>query len=114
MTDETQSLSPPPHPYRRRRCPHGRLLACLLLPGGRHDLSARQPPAARAPQGIPSKDRLLGHWGASPGLSFMYVHLNRIIREHNQEAIFMAGPGHGAPAGAGSGSFWKEGLVDLP
>jgi xylulose-5-phosphate/fructose-6-phosphate phosphoketolase len=43
------------------------------------------------------KNRLLGHWGASPGLSFMYVHLNRIILEHAQEAIFLAGPGHGAP-----------------
>ncbi len=43
------------------------------------------------------KSRLLGHWGASPGLSFMYVHLNRIIRERDQEAIFLAGPGHGAP-----------------
>ena len=43
------------------------------------------------------KRRLLGHWGASPGLAFMYVHLNRIIRNHGQEAIFLAGPGHGAP-----------------
>ena len=43
------------------------------------------------------KKRLLGHWGASPGLSFMYVHLNRIINAHEQEAIFLAGPGHGAP-----------------
>ncbi|WP_236786457.1 phosphoketolase [Allochromatium tepidum] len=43
------------------------------------------------------KKRLLGHWGASPGLSFMYVHLNRIIRERDQDAIFLAGPGHGAP-----------------
>ncbi len=43
------------------------------------------------------KQRLLGHWGASPGLSFMYVHLNRIIVEHRQQAIFLAGPGHGAP-----------------
>ena len=43
------------------------------------------------------KRRLLGHWGASPGLSFMYVHLNRIVTEHGQEAIFLAGPGHGAP-----------------
>ncbi|MEY6432832.1 phosphoketolase family protein [Thioalkalicoccus limnaeus] len=43
------------------------------------------------------KHRLLGHWGASPGLSFMYVHLNRIITAHQQEAIFLAGPGHGAP-----------------
>ncbi|MGB5416961.1 MAG: hypothetical protein WBN01_20175, partial [Polyangiales bacterium] len=43
------------------------------------------------------KRRLLGHWGASPGLSFMYVHLNRLIREHDLNAIFLAGPGHGAP-----------------
>ena len=43
------------------------------------------------------KSRLLGHWGASPGLSFMYTHLNRIIRRHDQDAIFLAGPGHGAP-----------------
>ncbi|MBK7663573.1 MAG: phosphoketolase family protein [Sterolibacteriaceae bacterium] len=43
------------------------------------------------------KNRLLGHWGASPGLAFMYVHLNRIIVVHDQRAIFLAGPGHGAP-----------------
>ena len=43
------------------------------------------------------KARLLGHWGASPGLSFMYTHLNRIIKRYDQEAIFLAGPGHGAP-----------------
>jgi xylulose-5-phosphate/fructose-6-phosphate phosphoketolase len=43
------------------------------------------------------KNRLLGHWGASPGLALMYVHLNRIIVKHDQSAIFMAGPGHGAP-----------------
>ncbi len=43
------------------------------------------------------KNRLLGHWGASPGLSFMYVHLNRLIRKYGLDAIFLAGPGHGAP-----------------
>ena len=43
------------------------------------------------------KNRLLGHWGASPGLSFMYVHLNRLIRKYDLDAIFLAGPGHGAP-----------------
>ena len=43
------------------------------------------------------KQRLLGHWGSSPGLAFMYVHLNRIIRRQGQQAIFLAGPGHGAP-----------------
>ena len=43
------------------------------------------------------KRRLLGHWGASPGLAFMYVHMNRLIRERDVDAIFLAGPGHGAP-----------------
>ena len=43
------------------------------------------------------KRRLLGHWGASPGLSFTYIHLNRLINKYELDAIFMAGPGHGAP-----------------
>jgi xylulose-5-phosphate/fructose-6-phosphate phosphoketolase len=43
------------------------------------------------------KNRLLGHWGTSPGLSFVYVHLNRLIKKHDLNMIFMAGPGHGAP-----------------
>lgn len=43
------------------------------------------------------KQRLLGHWGASPALSFTYVHLNRLIRKYDLDAIFLAGPGHGAP-----------------
>jgi xylulose-5-phosphate/fructose-6-phosphate phosphoketolase len=43
------------------------------------------------------KNRLLGHWGASPGLAFMYTHLNRLIMRHELDAIFLAGPGHGAP-----------------
>jgi xylulose-5-phosphate/fructose-6-phosphate phosphoketolase len=43
------------------------------------------------------KGRLLGHWGASPGLAFMYLHLMRQIRLHDLDMIFLAGPGHGAP-----------------
>ena len=43
------------------------------------------------------KNRLLGHWGSSPGLSFTYIHLNRLIKKYDLNAIFMAGPGHGAP-----------------
>jgi xylulose-5-phosphate/fructose-6-phosphate phosphoketolase len=43
------------------------------------------------------KNRLLGHWGSSPGLSFIYTHLNRLIRAHQVPAMFIAGPGHGAP-----------------
>lgn len=44
------------------------------------------------------KPRLLGHWGTTPGLNFIYVHLNRIIKEYDLDMIFMAGPGHGGPA----------------
>jgi len=43
------------------------------------------------------KTRLLGHWGSSSGLSFTYVHLNRLIKKYDLNAIFLAGPGHGAP-----------------
>ena len=44
------------------------------------------------------KPRLLGHWGTSPGLNFVYVHLNRIIKKHDLNALYVAGPGHGGPA----------------
>src|SRR5581483_10824960 len=43
------------------------------------------------------KNRLLGHWGTSPGLSFIYVHLNRVIKKYDLDMIYIAGPGHGAP-----------------
>jgi xylulose-5-phosphate/fructose-6-phosphate phosphoketolase len=43
------------------------------------------------------KNRLLGHWGASPGLSFIYLHLSRLIKRNNLDMLFLAGPGHGAP-----------------
>src|SRR5438552_11584678 len=44
------------------------------------------------------KPRLLGHWGTTPGQNFIYVHLNRIIREHDLSMIYISGPGHGGPA----------------
>jgi len=43
------------------------------------------------------KPRLLGHWGTTPGLNFIYAHLNRAIRRHDLDMIFVAGPGHGGP-----------------
>ncbi|MES2461016.1 MAG: phosphoketolase family protein [Armatimonadota bacterium] len=43
------------------------------------------------------KPRLLGHWGTTPGLNFIYAHMNRIIRRHDLDAIYIAGPGHGGP-----------------
>ncbi len=44
------------------------------------------------------KKRLLGHWGSDPGQSFVWVHLNRLIRKHDLNMIYISGPGHGAPA----------------
>jgi xylulose-5-phosphate/fructose-6-phosphate phosphoketolase len=43
------------------------------------------------------KPRLLGHWGTTPGLNFVYVHLNRLIKLHDLNVIYLAGPGHGGP-----------------
>ncbi len=43
------------------------------------------------------KPRLLGHWGTTPGLNFLYVHLNRVIKAHGLNVIYVTGPGHGAP-----------------
>ncbi len=44
------------------------------------------------------KPRLLGHWGTTPGLNFIYAHLNRVIKEHDLNVINLTGPGHGGPA----------------
>jgi xylulose-5-phosphate/fructose-6-phosphate phosphoketolase len=43
------------------------------------------------------KPRLLGHWGTTPGLNFVYVHMNRVIRRYDLDAIYICGPGHGGP-----------------
>jgi xylulose-5-phosphate/fructose-6-phosphate phosphoketolase len=43
------------------------------------------------------KPRLLGHWGTTPGLNFVYVHLNRVIRDRDLDVIYVTGPGHGGP-----------------
>ena len=53
------------------------------------------------------KPRLLGHWGTSPGLTFLYAHLNRVIRERDLDMIFVTGPGHGGPALVAAA--WLEG-----
>src|SRR5919109_882638 len=44
------------------------------------------------------KPRLLGHWGTTPGLNFIYVHLNRVIKAHDLNVVYICGPGHGGPA----------------
>src|ERR671932_234169 len=53
------------------------------------------------------KPRLLGHWGTTPGLNFIYAHLNRVIRLHDLNVIFICGPGHGGPAMVAN--TWLEG-----
>ena len=54
------------------------------------------------------KPRLLGHWGTTPGLNFIYVHLNRVINAHDLSMIFITGPGHGGPAVVAQ--TWLEGV----
>jgi xylulose-5-phosphate/fructose-6-phosphate phosphoketolase len=59
----------------------------------------RENPLLREPLAVDHiKPRLLGHWGTSPGLSLIYVHVNRLIRKYDVDAIYLAGPGHGGPA----------------
>ena len=53
------------------------------------------------------KPRLLGHWGTTPGLNFVYAHLNRVIRARDLDMLFVAGPGHGGPAVVAN--TWLEG-----
>ncbi len=70
--------------------------ACCYLAGGM--IYLRKNPLLREPLSAEQvKKRLLGHWGASPGLSFVWTHLNRLINKYDLETIFLAGPGHGAP-----------------
>ncbi|WP_134165315.1 phosphoketolase family protein [Arthrobacter sp. StoSoilB19] len=68
----------------------------------------RSNPLLREPlQAEDTKSRLLGHWGTTPGLNFVYAHLNRVIRRDSLEMLFVAGPGHGGPAVVANA--WMEG-----
>ena len=70
--------------------------ACNYLAVGM--IYLRDNPLLREPLTIDHvKHRLLGHWGASPALSFVWTHLNRLIKRDDLDVIYMAGPGHGAP-----------------
>ena len=75
---------------------HASWRACNYLAAGM--IYLRETPLLREPLKIDHvKQRLLGHWGASPALSFSYIHLNRLIKKYDLDAIFMGGPGPGAP-----------------
>ncbi|NJP11784.1 MAG: phosphoketolase family protein, partial [Leptolyngbyaceae cyanobacterium RU_5_1] len=70
--------------------------ACNYLAVGM--IYLRENPLLRSPLQVEHiKNRLLGHWGSSPGLSFVYVHLNHVIKKYDLNMIYLAGPGHGAP-----------------
>ncbi|MGC2618044.1 MAG: phosphoketolase family protein, partial [Acidobacteriaceae bacterium] len=80
--------------------------ACNYLSAGM--IYLRDNPLLREPLKVEHiKQRLLGHWGSDPGQSFLWVHLNRLIRKHDLNMIYIAGPGHGAPATLSNA--WMEG-----
>jgi xylulose-5-phosphate/fructose-6-phosphate phosphoketolase len=71
--------------------------ACNYLSAGM--IYLRQNPLLREPlKPAHIKNRLLGHWGSDPGQSFLWVHLNRLIRKYDLNVMYISGPGHGAPA----------------
>jgi xylulose-5-phosphate/fructose-6-phosphate phosphoketolase len=71
--------------------------ATLFLSAGM--IYLRDNPLLREPLKVEHvKRRLLGHWGSDPGMSLIYIHLNRLIKKYDLNVIFVAGPGHGAPA----------------
>ncbi len=75
---------------------HAYWCACNYLSIGM--IYLRENPLLRSPLTVEHlKHRILGHWGTSPGLSFIYTHLNRVIKKNDLNMIFLAGPGHGAP-----------------
>ena len=67
-------------------------------------------PLLRRPlEAMDVKPRLLGHWGTTPGLNFVYAHMNRVIRAFDLDAIYVLGPGHGGPAAVANA--WLEGTL---
>ncbi|HEX9059611.1 MAG TPA: phosphoketolase family protein [Clostridia bacterium] len=75
---------------------HAYWRACNYLAAGM--IYLKENPLLREPlKAEHVKNRLLGHWGTSPGLSFIYIHLNRLIKKYDLNMIFVTGPGHGAP-----------------
>jgi xylulose-5-phosphate/fructose-6-phosphate phosphoketolase len=86
----------PLEPEELRRM-HAYWSATLFLSAGM--IYLRDNPLLREPlKAEHVKRRLLGHWGSDPGMSLTYIHLNRLIKKYDLNVIFLAGPGHGAPA----------------
>ena len=102
MNTQTLNQDPPQlHPVATRSAQELRLLdaywrACNYLAVGM--IYLQDNPLLREPLRIEHvKHRLLGHWGSSPALSFVWVHMNRMIVREDLDVVFVAGPGHGAP-----------------
>ena len=102
MSDATQTvtrdraLNPTPLSDKLRRRMHAYWRAANYISVGQIYLLAN--PLLREPLKIEhTKPRLLGHWGTTPGLNFLYVHLNRAIVERDLNTIYVCGPGHGGP-----------------
>ena len=94
-SSQNKALEKPLNPEELRKI-HAYWRACNYLAIGM--IYLRDNPLLKEPlQPEQIKYRLLGHWGASPALSFSYIHLNRLINKYDLNSIFMAGPGHGAP-----------------
>lgn len=75
---------------------HAYWRACNYLAVGM--IYLRENPLLREPLKLEHvKHRLLGHWGSSPGISFLYTHFNRLIKKQDLNLIYVVGPGHGAP-----------------
>jgi xylulose-5-phosphate/fructose-6-phosphate phosphoketolase len=94
--DVSQDKAAPAISAEELRKMHAYWRACNYLAAGM--IYLRDNPLLREPlKEEHVKRRLLGHWGASPALSLVYIHLNRLINKYDLDAIFLAGPGHGAP-----------------
>ena len=99
MASTAPSLALDPEELRRM---NGYWLACNYLAGCMIYLHGN--PLLREPlKPEHFKNRLLGHWGSDPGQSFTWVHLNRVIKKYDLDVIYIAGPGHGAPATIANG-----------
>jgi xylulose-5-phosphate/fructose-6-phosphate phosphoketolase len=95
MTEPTPTINAPPDELLNKMDAWWRAANYLNI--GQIYLSAN--PLVREPlKAEQIKPRLLGHWGTSPGLNLIYVHLNRLIKEYDLNVVYMAGPGHGGPA----------------
>jgi len=93
---ESQELERTPLTEREIELLHACWRACNYLAVGM--IYLQDNPLLREPLRVEHvKARLLGHWGASPALSFVWTHLNRLIVKDDLDVVFVAGPGHGAP-----------------